>query len=320
MPAVNRTIESVSGFFIAIYKPVNMTSRQVVNHFQKIAGRKFKVGHVGTLDPFAEGMLLLAFGKATKLADHVHRLCSKTYLAQGSFSNSTFSGDLTGDTNLFSSIELLNELNSEKIQHVGNSFIGEYWQRPHAFSACKKDGVPLYAYARDGVYIEKDPVLRHIYTLAILQWDCPHVTYRVKVGSGVYIRVLMEDLATKLSCYAHLIRLQRESIGELLVKDCLMPENWPNSYDEFCVRLKDYALAPDMVIPLPSIQLSAFDSKLVNNGQTIERDYFAPAHVPENLGQSTLGWAWAMDENARLIGLASLQDEKHLKIAVHISK
>ena len=158
-----------------------MTSYQVVRHFKQVLPPPFgKIGHLGTLDPFAEGVLLIASGGAQRMNNFIHQWYPKSYLAEGILGVQTPSGDMTEAPSWHDHSQRLEQLSVQSpdfYRQHWKSFSGEYWQTPPAFSACKFKGRPLHVWAREGVAILKDPVKRVIGQMSIIKVDFPRVIF-----------------------------------------------------------------------------------------------------------------------------------------------
>lgn len=169
-----------------------------------------KAGHTGTLDPFATGLLPLCFGEATKFAQDLLE-ADKTYETVVHLGIRTTTGDTEGDA--VAASEVCAE--RDQIEAVLARFRGEIDQVPPMYSALKRDGKPLYEYARAGVTLERAARRITIYELGLLDYRTPHLTLRVKCSKGTYIRVLGEDIGAALGCGAHLQQLRRTGVGAL---------------------------------------------------------------------------------------------------------
>ena len=203
----------LDGFIILIDKEDEWTSFDVV---KKLRGalRVKKVGHAGTLDPFATGLLVILFGKATKTAD-LYSSQDKIYHCIVKLGSQTDSFDRTGNvTNTSNSIS-----NKEKITEAVNSFIGTQEQLPPMFSALKVNGKRLYKSAREGIEVERKPRKITISSIEIIKIDDDIVEMVVECSKGTYIRSLADDIGTKLGCYAHLEELRRTQSGKFDIKD-----------------------------------------------------------------------------------------------------
>ena len=198
-----------------IDKPAGITSFDVVRKIRHLTGVK-KVGHAGTLDPFATGVLLVFVGReATKHISEFANL-GKEYFAKIKFGEKTDTADLTGKI-----IERkpIPELSILQIESVLKNFVGKIQQIPPMYSAVKKNGIRLYKLARKGETIEREPRIVEIKELKLQKYEEPFLEFSAVVSKGTYIRALAEDIAEKLGTVGHLVELQRIRIGDFLVKD-----------------------------------------------------------------------------------------------------
>ncbi|MES2538204.1 MAG: tRNA pseudouridine(55) synthase TruB [Pseudomonadota bacterium] len=175
-----------------------------------------KAGHTGTLDPFATGLLPLCFGEATKFAQDLLD-ADKTYETVVHLGISTTTGDTEGDVVTTSEVDV----SRAQIESVLTRFRGEIDQVPPMYSALKRDGKPLYEYARAGVTLEREARRVTIHELEFLDYQAPFLTLRVMCSKGTYIRVLGEDIGAALGCGAHLQALRRTRVGSLLLGTAL---------------------------------------------------------------------------------------------------
>ena len=196
--------------FIIIDKKVGVTSRSVDNKIQRLFHTR-KVGHLGTLDPFASGLLIIAVDKGCKALPFIDD-SFKTYTAKMKFGQLTDTGDLTGqiikEDNSFS-------LNLNQIEEVFNSFIGESEQIPPMSSAIHFEGERLYELQRKGIVVDRKPRIITIKSLKVLSFDGIYLEFSVNCSRGTYVRTLAEDIAFKLGTYAHLVELRRTEIGNI---------------------------------------------------------------------------------------------------------
>ena len=235
---------------LIIDKPAGMTSHDVVNHVRRILKTK-RVGHTGTLDPFATGVLVLLVGKATRLAQFVDK-ATKEYVAEIRFGFATDTSDLTGkalgkDTGInFSAADLEKAL---------DKFRGEIEQIPPMYSAKKLGGKKLYEHARKGEAIERKPSKVTIDELTILETNLnssePAARIRVVCSAGTYIRALAEDIGKELGTGAHLTALRRTIAGEFTLADSISLEELEAEDDPSGLLLPIESL----VSHLPIIQL-----------------------------------------------------------------
>ncbi len=197
----------ISGSLL-IDKEKGLTSRQEVNNISHLLKEK-KAGHIGTLDPFADGLLIVLLGKATKISPFLEGM-DKTYMATLKLGSKTDSGDLTGNITENKDIP---SLDKEDLENVFKSFLGKQTQIPPMYSALKVNGKALYKYAREGKEIERKKREITIYELKLLSYENNEITFISKVSKGTYIRTLGEDIAEKLGTVGHLTKLTRLSIG-----------------------------------------------------------------------------------------------------------
>ena len=201
---------------ILVDKPSGPTSHDVVDAIRRKFGIK-KVGHCGTLDPNATGLLIIVLGRGTKLSERLMG-DDKVYEGTIKFGETTDSydsdGELTGSLPVMPMT--LDQLNDEAAK-----FIGDQMQIPPMVSAIKKNGVPLYKLARQGIEVEREPRLVHIYNFRFTEYAEPLGQFRVACTKGTYIRSIAQDLGQKLGCGAHLTTLRRSASGKFDVKDAL---------------------------------------------------------------------------------------------------
>ena len=212
-----------SGVLI-IDKPEGITSHDVVAKVRKALHTK-KVGHTGTLDPLATGVLVVCVEKATKLVQYL--TCeNKTYEVQMKLGIKSDTGDITGnvietDDNIS---EKLNALNLEKIHEILNTFLGAQKQVPPMYSAIKVNGKKLYEYAREGVEIEREERDIEIYSIENVSFENDILKYTVSCSKGTYVRSLCEDIAKKLGTCGTMTALRRTVTGEFEIKDSIQIE------------------------------------------------------------------------------------------------
>lgn len=189
-------------------KPTGMTSHDVVGRVRRIAGMK-RVGHAGTLDPLATGVLVLGLGRATRLLEYVVGQ-PKEYVTTMRLGQVTDSYDADG--------EIVEErdvvVSAESLQDALSQFKGPIQQIPPMYSAIKKDGQPLYKMARQGIEIEREPRNVTIYALELAERVEDDVVLRIECSTGTYIRSLVHDVGQLLGCGAHVTALRRTRIGE----------------------------------------------------------------------------------------------------------
>jgi tRNA pseudouridine55 synthase len=212
--------------FLIINKSAGPTSHDIVNQIRKITNIR-KVGHAGTLDPFARGALIILIGKATKLQSKFMEM-DKTYIGTLKLGEISDTYDITGKIKAQNSKIKINE---DKIQKILKTFIGEINQVPPIYSAIKIHGQTAYKMARRGEKPRLKPRKVKIYNIKILNYEWPHLKIEVKCGKGTYIRSLAHDIGNKLGCGAYLEKLIRAKVGNFDIKKAIKPEaindkNW----------------------------------------------------------------------------------------------
>ena len=217
----------LEGKLLLINKPIGWTSFQIVNKIRWLIKsqydlKKIKVGHAGTLDPLAEGLLIVCTGKWTKKIDEFQGQ-DKLYSGIFYIGATTPSFDLETEINSRQSIEHIDE---NILLESTNKFIGDQFQIPPIYSAIKQNGKKLYEYARKGETIELKKRKINISEFKITKIELPKVHFKVKCGKGTYIRSLANDYGLELKSGAYLYKLKREGIGDFKIKDAI-------SIDEF---------------------------------------------------------------------------------------
>jgi tRNA pseudouridine55 synthase len=213
------SLDTFDGFALLINKPLSWTSFDVVNKLRYTFKRyynvkKIKVGHAGTLDPLATGLLIICVGKMTKRIDEFQAM-EKIYSGTLQFGSETFSADLETEVSQEFPFEHIDEkLIEEKLLN----FHGEIDQVPPIYSALKQDGIPLYKLARAGKKVEVKPRKVCIDDFKLIDYQSPLMQFYVRCSKGTYIRSLAVDLGRALNSGAHLTALRRESIGEYDLK------------------------------------------------------------------------------------------------------
>ena len=199
---------------LLINKEIGLTSRQEVNNISRRLNEK-KAGHIGTLDAFADGLLIVLLGSSTKISPFLE-VMDKTYLVTLKLGTKTNTGDLTGEMVETKEIPALSK---DKISSVLRGFLGKSSQIPPLFSALKVNGQEMYKYARKGIEIERKPREIEVFEINLVSFEKDEITFIAKVSKGTYIRTLGEDIAERLGTVGHLIRLTRTAIGPYSLKD-----------------------------------------------------------------------------------------------------
>ncbi len=208
------TRRQISGI-LNIDKPAGITSHDVVDRVRQIAGQR-RVGHAGTLDPAATGVLVVCLGQATRVVEYL-MASDKVYRAQIRLGVSTDTHDARGCVTATAEVDV----GEEKVRKALASFVGSIQQVPPMFSALKRDGVPLYELARQGITVERKPRSVVIGDIELLDWNPPLLTILVECSPGTYIRALARDLGQKLSCGAHLHSLTRLASGHFTLEEAV---------------------------------------------------------------------------------------------------
>ncbi len=198
-------------------KPEGPTSHDVVRRVRTAVGTK-AVGHTGTLDPFASGLLVILVGRATRLARFVERQ-DKTYRATLRLGIETDTEDRTGTVTR--TVEPAAWPSRDEVTRALDAMRGEQWQRPPAFSARKVDGERSYRLARRGDSVELAPSRITVREISLLRCEAPFIEFRVTASAGTYVRSLGRDLGAALGTGGHLTALRREAIGAIRVEDAL---------------------------------------------------------------------------------------------------
>ncbi len=212
--------EQASGF-ILLDKPAGPTSHGMVSFLRRLTGIK-RIGHAGTLDPFASGLLIMGIGRqATKRLGSFLKQ-DKEYEATLSLGSTTSTFDPEGEVTSRYGGPVIG---ADIVEKALKDFLGKQKQVPPMFSAKKVGGKKLYELARAGKEIEREPCDVEIYELEILNYAWPELKVRVKCSSGTYIRSLAHDIGAELGCGAHLKELRRTAIGGFSVKEAALPES-----------------------------------------------------------------------------------------------
>jgi len=213
-----------SGQILLVDKPVDWTSFDVVNKIRRLLKVK-KVGHAGTLDPLATGLLIICTGKKTK---EISRFQDQKKKYQGIISLGKTSPSMDLGTEVSETV-LPDDLNGEKILAVRNKFLGNIEQVPPMYSALKHKGKRLYKLAREGKEVERSPRQVEIYSFKITEINLPDVHFEISCSKGTYIRVIADDFGRELGCGGLLNLLRRTGIGDFEVEDAI-------DLDEFTSR------------------------------------------------------------------------------------
>lgn len=250
---------------LIVDKPEGLTSAEVVRRVKNRA--RVKVGHLGTLDPFATGVLPLCLGEATKIAQFLNG-ADKTYVGQIQLGLATDTGDCTGTTVRTAAVP---RLSATDLAAVEKKFSGEYLQVPPMYSALKRSGVPLYKLARRGMEVKRDPRRVRIANLRVELVEEDRLCFEVSCSKGTYIRVLAEDIGVALHTEAHLASLRRTRFGSFGVKAAVTLETWRPADDGSLMSIRE-ALSD-----LPTYFVNDRIAASVRQGKARVLDEIAPA-------------------------------------------
>ncbi len=258
----------IEGGLLLLDKPSGLTSHGALQRVRRVLGTR-RIGHTGTLDPFASGLLLALVGPFTRLADLYH-VWSKSYEAEMELGQETDTHDLTGDSTSQSSA--WRSLTPEHVDQALRHFTGEYLQRPPRFSARRVGGKRSHAEARKGRSLALEPRSVVVYEAAVTSVDLPRVSFSVRVSTGTYVRALARDVGRKLGCGAHLTALRRTRIGPFTVEDAVEPA---------CVGVgcSAWLRKASMVPWLRQREVSPTERGFVQNGRSIPGDNLVPPTV-----------------------------------------
>jgi tRNA pseudouridine55 synthase len=242
-------------------KPVGLSSNDALIRAKRLYLAK-KAGHTGTLDPLASGLLPLCFGEATKFSQDLLE-ADKTYEATMRLGVRTTTGDAEGEA-----VETRDVTCDQfAVEHALCRFRGEIVQVPPMYSALKRDGKPLYEYARAGQVVDREGRNVTIHALALLACTLPDVTFRVTCSKGTYVRTLAEDIGEALGCGAHLVALRRTGVGALTLEHAVTLDALSDAGESE----RDAWLQPvdALLSTFPSVQLDAESTRRFLHGQRL---------------------------------------------------
>ena len=248
--------------FLVVDKPVGWTSHDVVDAARRWLGIR-KVGHLGTLDPLATGVLPLAIRGATKLVPFL-AAGRKVYVGTIRLGVSTDTFDAEGRITHQHDGPLPEE---PAVQGALHSFLGEIQQLPPMYSSVKKDGVPLYRLARKGEEVERELRAVTIHEISMPHYAPPEIGIDVSCSPGTYVRTLAADLGEKLGCGAHLSGLRRTRSGPFTLEQARTPEAWEALAE--AGELEAALIPPDQALELPRVRLTAVQARKVGHGAAI---------------------------------------------------
>lgn len=292
-------VESVCGVF-CLNKPRGMTSRDAVNLVQRFL-RRLRLGHAGTLDPLATGVLVVCVGSATRLIPFVQEL-PKFYRAMFLLGRSSPTDDVDGDVTELVAAPIPSR---QQIEAALPEFIGTILQRPPIYSAVKIEGRRGYQWARQGLPREAKPRPVMVHELKILRYEYPELELEIHCGSGTYVRSIGRDLAQRLGTAAVMSQLTRLAIGHFVIDQSVDPrELGPHHW-------RDFLLPPVVAVKhLPQVQLSNDKAEQLLRGQW-------PVHEGNLQPGET---AAVFDQAGHLLGVAECQRDKRLRPLVNLPR
>lgn len=289
-----RTRVPVHGVML-LDKPVGWSSNDALIKTKRLLNA-MKAGHTGTLDPFATGLLPLCFGEATKFSQDLLE-ADKTYETVVHLGVTTTTGDTEG--------EVLDRkdfaITQDQIERVLPQFTGDILQVPPMYSALKRDGKPLYEYARAGITLEREARAVTIHRLEFVSYQAPMLTLRVCCSKGTYVRVLGEDIGRELGCGAHLNALRRIQVGHLVLEKSITLQ----ALEEMSEAQRLALLAPvdALLSSFPPINLSDELAVRFLQGQRLPLGK-SEMKLPDYLGRVRV----YRDTDGQLLGSAQLQE------------
>jgi len=268
-------------------KPSGITSNGILQRAKRLLMAS-KAGHVGTLDPLASGLLPICFGEATKFSTDTFS-ANKSYEAEILLGSTTTTGDIEGEITSRNSVNVT----ADDIVDCVNGFTGPQLQMPPMYSALKRDGKALYAYARAGETVERTPRNITIHDITVLDVSTERFRISVSCSKGTYIRVLAEDIGRKLGCGATLSALRRTSVGQFLLEQAVTLAEIEETSPE---RRADSLLPLDCLVSgLPPLELGPDAARRIGMGQ--------PTHTDS---AGVQGLVRLYDYNQRFLGLGTL--------------
>ena len=270
--------QQISGI-LNIDKPAGMTSHDVVAHVRHLSGTK-RVGHAGTLDPLATGVLVVCLGQATRVAEYL-MASDKVYRAQIRLGVSTDTHDAEGEVTATTEVDV----REKEVREALASFIGSIQQVPPMHSALKHKGIPLYRLARQGITVEREPRSVEIHNIELLdyfnkaqyKWSPPMLAIRVECSPGTYIRALARDLGQKLGCGAHLQSLTRLASGHFTLEKAVSLDELAEAFAHFGGAQYKQGIWQKFIHPLDEALLDfepmvvdAQTEKRIRHGQQIQ--------------------------------------------------
>lgn len=277
---------------LIIDKPEGVTSHDVVNSVRRIAVTR-KVGHAGTLDPFATGVLIVGINQGTKLLPFL-QIDEKEY--EGTVRLGVETDTLDRDGRILRETQCPS-IGYEEMEKILASFVGRQSQIPPIYSAIKKEGVPLYKLARKGVEVELQPREIEVYEITLRTLDIPYVSFTVRCSSGSYVRSFARDIGIKVGCGGHLTSLRRTRSGRFCIDKAITLsrlKEMGNKWGDRAVGLREALSLPEIVVDPSTAEMIRMGKELavedISSGAdvsarfmfTCDKDLVAVAEVGEN--------------------------------------
>lgn len=283
--------------FLSIEKLGGRTSRDVVNELQHVV-RPSKIGHAGTLDPLATGVLVMAIGHATRFIRHVQAM-PKTYVGGFHLGKTSDTEDITG--NVVEHI-VAAPPTAEEVAHACGRFVGQIQQKPPAFSALKLKGRRAYDLARKGEQVDLPPRPISIHSIELLKYEFPEIQISVQCGSGTYIRSLGRDIGEELGCGAVMSALTRTAIGSFKLEDCQKTD-----------QLKSKEAIAGSLIPIRNA-VASLTSTHVSEDQRRALSFGQKIELPADLGEEVV----ALDGNGNIVAMLARTDRGDYRPAINL--
>lgn len=263
---------------LLIDKPAGPTSHDIISQLRRLSGIR-RIGHAGTLDPLATGLLLICIGRPTRLLEYLVGQ-PKRYEAAVRLGQSTDTFDAEGSI----VAEMAVNVAASDIEQALEQFRGPILQYAPAYSAVKRNGVPLYKLARQGLEVERPSREVTIYDLRMLSWEEPTVCLDITCSAGTYIRTIADDLGNALGCGGHISALRRTAVGSFSVEQAVSPDDLNSD------NWSSYLLPADMAVHhMPKITFSEEDARRLLMGQRVpatgELDEATPVRAYEQDGR-----------------------------------
>jgi tRNA pseudouridine55 synthase len=294
----NLHLSEVYNGWLNLYKPLNMTSAALVAKVKNILGKSSKVGHCGTLDPLADGILPIAIGEATKLSDYLMN-SQKKYTFTIKFGMTTTTGDMEGETK--ETCDFIPD-SLQSLQDVALNFIGKIRQKTPAYSAVKINGKPFYQLAREGLEVPEKIRDIEIFSLKLLDNDFENstATYEVVCSKGTYVRALAEDIAASLKSLGFVIRLTRVSVKNFFTQNSLAGKTLIElPTQEALEEIKKNLLPVEYILEdIPVFDLNEEEAVKIKQGKKI------------SIHQNDLSVVW-LRHNGRLLTIGSLSNKEY---------